>query len=103
MIESKLIVPVKYNDGHAVRIDFFADLERQLVDAFGGVTYHTATGCWKKPRSTVFVREEVIIYTIAHPDDSTWTAAVLDFARSVKKDLTQDAVYVSIGGKVEFV
>ena len=103
MIESKLIVPVNYNDGKPVPNSWFSGLELQLIEAFGGLTVHDATGSWKTPTGSI-KREAVRVYTIAHPEGRfSWSPIVLDFARSVKKDLTQEAVYVSIGGKVEFV
>ena len=100
MREAKIIVPDRFNDGSATPDSFREQFEKRLVNTFGGFTKYAAHGAWAGPRGVQV--EPITVYTIA---STLWhNRQLVEFAKYVKAELQQDAVYlVTPGGSVHFI
>ena len=64
MKEYDLFIPLYYNDGRPVEPRKFQDLQQQLLDQFGGLTFFPQSneGFWTMAEVTY--RDEIVIYRV---------------------------------------
>jgi hypothetical protein len=62
--EYDIFLPLRYNDGRPVKTDKFQQLQAELLERFGGVTYFPQPnqGYWKL--GNVTYRDEIVIYRV---------------------------------------
>jgi len=98
MIECKLILPVKDNEGKDL-LDTHRDLKNLLVKNYGGCTISNAVGCWEDKQSGKVFDEAVIIYQVAITNSLIEKAQFKSFAIEYGKKAGQLAIYYCINGK----
>jgi hypothetical protein len=81
--EYEIFVPLSYNDGRQVEPEQFRDLQKQLPDHFGGLTFFPQPneGYWTM--AGVTYRDEIIIYRVI----SSNSRAALRFLSRLKEQL----------------
>ena len=100
MIKTIIHVPHSDNDGQVFSLESWRELERQVVDRFGGYSCDDQVqGAWRSSEGVVFW-DVSRRYTIAV---GSWTAipAFLDFVSWVRVTFRQEAIYVEIAGVPE--
>jgi hypothetical protein len=62
--EYDIFLPLRYNDGSPVEAEKFQQLQAELLERFGGLTYFPQPnqGFWKL--GTVTYRDEIVIYRV---------------------------------------
>lgn len=102
MIECKLILPVKNNEGIDL-LETHRDLKNLLVRNYGGCTISNAVGCWEDKKSGQVFDEAVIIYQVAISNNIIDKEQFKSFAIEYGKKAGQLAVYYAINGKPHIV
>jgi len=102
MIEAKLILPVKNNEGIEL-LEIHRDLKNLLVRNYGGCTISNAVGCWEDKKSGQIFDEAVITYQVAISDNNIDKQQFKKFAIEYGKKAEQLAVYFVIGSKVSII
>lgn len=90
----QLILPVYDNDGVPLARELFAQVRRELIDRFGGVTAYTrapAEGSWESPEGTVRRDDVVVVETMTDSLDRKWWA---DYSRELAARFRQETVIV---------
>lgn len=89
MKEYDIFVPLCYNDGTSVEARKFQNIQSQLLERFGGLTFFPQpnTGLWKM--AGVTYRDEIVIYRVIAADASETRAYFAEFKERLKLDLEQ--------------
>lgn len=90
-----LQIPETLNDGTQVAAESFASYEVELHDIAGGFTLTHAIGSWRAPSGAIY-RDALRLYAIDVADAQTVLERVLHLADRIRRDLDQEAVYVTV-------
>lgn len=90
----QLLLPVYDNDDRPFDAQLFADVRRELVEQWGGVTTFTrapASGAWTEPDGSV-VRDDIFIYEVMveRLDRSWWRA----YCEQLRRRFSQEELVV---------
>ena len=100
-IETKIILPSKTKDDQPIAQEYIDRLLINVSQTFGGFTLQTGVGGWILQDGKL-QKEEVWIVTISGKRSAV-TKYIKSLALTVKSDLAQEAVYIAIENKVQFV
>lgn len=91
-----LIIP-KFIGFDAIPMATIRMLEALLLQEYGGYTRTEGTGAYLHEDGDTVSKEAVWIYTVSFPEEKQ--QALLSLAETLKQDLKQEAIFVSINGK----
>lgn len=100
MIECKLILPHKDNDG-VLLSPVHLDLVRELIDTFGGVTATECVGWWHDPATAALNYDQNEQYVCALPERDK--AVFQDIAITYAERAKQKSVYIALDGEVKII
>ena len=89
-----LLLPLARRDGSPQPRALFADLRRQCVERFGGVTFFSrapAEGLWEDDGGDVEKDLVVLVEVVDERLDRGWWA---NFRRKLEKDFDQDEILI---------
>ena len=94
MKEYDLFVPLYYNDGRAVETQKFQDLQRQLLDHFGGLTFFPQPheGFWTM--SGITYRDEIVIYRVITSNEQQARRFLADLKERLKTEFVQEEILI---------
>lgn len=107
MIEARFFVPLRrdaeLSDGELHTTDAWEWLNKKLMETFDGHTvapgyFH---GVWKNPATGRPVADQSRQYLVAVPEESV--ELMREMLKSACRVFPQQCIYLSVGGKVEFV
>jgi hypothetical protein len=92
--EYDLFVPLYYNDGRQIEPQKFQELQKQLLDQFGGLTFFPQpnTGFWTMAGITY--RDEIVIYRVITSDEQEARRFLSDLKRRLKEELQQEEILI---------
>lgn len=100
LIETFIMVPKQNNDGKAFPPSKYDNLNREIIEQFGGLTIEHATGFWSDGEKVYQDRNYKYIIGI---QSLKQVAEILELARYIRKEFKQEAVYVNVSGIAEIV
>lgn len=100
LIETFIMVPKHDNDGKAFPPSKYDNLNREIIEQFGGLTIEHATGFWSDGKKVYQDRNYKYIIGI---QSLKQVAEILELARYIRKEFKQEAVYVNVSGIAEIV
>ena len=94
MKEYDLFVPLYYNDGRPIEPRKFQDLQQQLLDQFGGLTFFPQPneGFWTM--AGVTYRDEIVIYRVITSDEQAARRFLSDLKGWLKQELRQEEILI---------
>ncbi len=100
MKEYDLFVPLYYYDGRPIEPQKFQDLQRQLLDQFGGFTFFPQPneGFWTLAGLTY--RDEIVIYRVMTSDEQEARRFLSDLKERLKEAFQQEEILI-VGRDVE--
>ncbi|MCI0584141.1 MAG: hypothetical protein L0227_14875 [Chloroflexi bacterium] len=101
MIKAAFLVPIRDNDGRPFPRSSWIELERRLVDAFGGYSRMSAVhGAWEE-HGRVYrdVSRQYVASLSSWMELPVW----LDLVRWVRQAFRQEAIYIEVAGVPEIV
>lgn len=101
IIETKIILPSKDKQDQPIAQEYIDRLLINVAETFGGFTLQTGKGGWILKDGTL-QKEEILIVTISG-QKSKVIKYIKSLALTVKSDLRQEAVYIAIENKVQFI
>lgn len=103
MHEATIILPMYYNNHERIAGHTFDTILASLVDLWGGVTHHTASGMFRNAARRV-QHETVMVINIAFSDTPINRSVIRGIARNFAVDHDQESVYVRWpDGQVQFI
>jgi hypothetical protein len=92
--EYDLFVPLYYNDGRQVEPQKFQDLQTQLLDQFGGLTFFPQPneGLWTLAGITY--RDEIVIYRVMTADERAARRFLSDLKERLKEAFQQEEILI---------
>jgi hypothetical protein len=92
--EFDIFIPLRYNDGSRVEPSKFQQLQAELLDEFGGLTYFPQAnqGFWKL--GSVTFRDEIVVYRVLTADSRTDKRFLLGLKERLKQDLVQEEILI---------
>ena len=81
-----------------------ARIQGRFSELFGGATTYKAVGCWKSPTAGL-VTEKVTIVESHCTEQALGEGidSVLELARTLRTELSQDAVAIEVNGKLYLI
>ena len=94
MKEYDLFIPLYYNDGRPIEPQKFQDLQQQLLDQFGGLTFFPQPneGFWTM--AGVTYRDEIVIYRVITSNEREERRFLSDLKEWIKEELQQEEVLI---------
>lgn len=94
MKEYDLFVPLYYNDGRQVEPRKFQDLQTQLLDQFGGLTFFPQPnqGFWTLAGITY--RDEIVIYRVITSDQREARRFLADLKERLQEEFEQEEILI---------
>ena len=94
MKEYDIYIPLNYNDGTPIEARKYQDLQRRLLDHFGGVTFFPQPnkGLWKMAGITY--RDEIVIYRVIAPDARNARQQLTELKERLKAELEQEEILI---------
>lgn len=94
MKEYDLFIPLYYNDGRPVEPQKFQNLQQQLLDQFGGLTFFPQAneGFWTM--AGVTYRDEIVIYRVITSDEREARRFLSDLKEWLKAELQQEEILI---------
>ena len=94
MKEYDLFIPLYYNDGRPIEPQKFQDLQQQLLDQFGGLTFFPQPneGFWTM--AGVTYRDAIVIYRVITSDEQAARQLLSDLKERLKEELRQEDILV---------
>ena len=94
MKEYDLFIPLYYNDGRPIEPQKFQDLQQQLLDQFGGLTFFPQPneGFWTM--AGVTYRDEIVIYRVITYDEQEARRFLSDVKEWLKAELRQEELLI---------
>ena len=100
MREYKIYLPLKYNDGTAIKDAKFRTIKSDLVNKFGAITVSSLTapyqGRWKY--GGVEFLDDIITIEIVTSDDRATKKFFKDLKEQLKRDLDQIDILITTHG-----
>jgi hypothetical protein len=92
--EYDLFIPLYYNDGRPVEPQKFQNLQQQLLDQFGGLTFFPQAneGFWTM--AGVTYRDEIVIYRVITSDEREARRFLSDLKEWLKAELQQEEILI---------
>ena len=92
--EYDLFIPLYYNDGRPIEPQKFQDLQQQLLDQFGGLTFFPQPneGFWMT--AGVTYRDEIVIYRVITSDAQDARRFWSDLKERLKQELQQEEILI---------
>jgi hypothetical protein len=92
--EYDLFVPLYYNDGRQIELQKLQDLQQQLLDQFGGLTFfpQPAEGFWTMAGITY--RDEIVIYRVITSDAQEARRFLSAVKERLKETLQQEEILI---------
>jgi hypothetical protein len=92
--EYDLFVPLYYNDGRQIEPQKFQDLQTQLLDQFGGLTFFPQPneGFWTMAGITY--RDEIVIYRVITSDEQVARSFLFEFKERLKAMFEQEEILI---------
>ena len=94
MKEYDLFIPLYYNDGRPIEPQKFQDLQQQLLDQFGGLTFFPQPneGLWTM--AGVTYRDEIVIYRMITSNEQEARRFLSDLKEWLKEELRQEEILI---------
>ena len=94
MKEYDLFVPLYYNDGRQIEPQKFQDLQTQLLDQFGGLTFFPQPneGFWTIAGITY--RDEIVIYRVITSDEPDARRFLSELKEQLKAMFQQEEILI---------
>ena len=94
MKEYDLFVPLYYNDGRQIEAQKFQDLQQQLLDRFGGLTFFPQPneGFWTM--AGVTYRDEIVIYRVITSSEQEARRFLSALKERLKEELQQEEILI---------
>ena len=92
--EYDLFIPLYYNDGRPIEPQKFQDLQQQLLDQFGGLTFFPQPneGFWTM--AGVTYRDAIVIYRVITSDEQAARQLLSDLKERLKEELRQEDILI---------
>ena len=92
MKEYDIYIPLNYNDGTPIEARKYQDLQRRLLNHFGGVTFFPQPnkGLWKM--ADITYRDEIVIYRVIAPDALKARQILKELKERLKAELEQEEI-----------
>jgi hypothetical protein len=92
--EYDIYLPLRYNDGTQVEVRKFQDVQRHLLDEFGGVTYFPQPneGWWRM--GTVVYRDEIVVYRVLAQKRRRARRFLSQLKQELKKSFKQEEILI---------
>jgi hypothetical protein len=92
--EYDLFVPLYYNDGRQIEAQKFQDLQQQLLDRFGGLTFFPQPneGFWTM--AGVTYRDEIVIYRVITSSEQEARRFLSALKERLKEELQQEEILI---------
>jgi hypothetical protein len=92
--EYDLFVPLYYNDGSAIEVTKFRELQRQLLEQFDGLTFFPQPneGFWRM--EDVIYRDEIVIYRVLSSKPRSARRFLLRLKAELKRELRQEEILI---------
>ncbi len=92
--EYDLFVPLYYNDGRAIDAQKFQDLQIQLLNHFGGLTFFPQPneGFWT--RAGITYRDEIVIYRVITSNEQEARRFLSDLKELLKESFQQEDILI---------
>ena len=92
--EYDLFIPLYYNDGRPIEPQKFQDLQQQLLDQFGGLTFFPQPneGFWTM--AGVTYRDAIVIYRVITSDEQVARQLLSDLKERLKEELRQEDILI---------
>ena len=92
--EYDLFIPLYYNDGRPIEPQKFQDLQQQLLDQFGGLTFFPQPneGFWTM--AGVTYRDAIVIYRVITSDEQAARQLLSDLKERLKEELRQENILI---------
>ncbi len=94
MKEYDLFVPLSYNDGRQIEPQKFQNLQTQLLDQFGGLTFFPQPneGFWTMAGITY--RDEIVIYRVITSDEQEARRFLSELKERLKAVFQQEDILI---------
>ena len=94
MKEYDLFIPLYYNDGSPIEPQKFQDLQQQLLDQFGGLTFFPQpnAGFWTMAGDTY--RDAIVIYRVIMSNGQEARRFLSNLKEWLKKELRQEEILI---------
>lgn len=94
MKEYDIFVPLYFNDGTPVEAKKFQDLQEELLDRFGGLTFFPQPnkGLWRM--AGVTYRDEIVIYRVIGPVAKESRLFLAHLKERLKADFDQEEILI---------
>jgi hypothetical protein len=92
--EYDIFVPLKYNDGSSIEVFRFQDLQEQLLEYFGGLTFFPQPneGFWKM--ADITYRDEIVIYRVITSRGTEAKEFLSRLKARLKKEFNQEEILI---------
>jgi len=92
--EYDLFIPLHYNDGRPIEPQQDQDMQQQLLDQFGGLTFFPQPneGFWTM--AGVTYRDEIVIYRVITSDEREARRFLSDLKEWLKEKLRQEEILI---------
>jgi hypothetical protein len=92
--EYDLFIPLYHNDGRPIEPQKFQDLQQQLLDQFGGLTFFPQPneGFWTM--AGVTYRDAIVIYRVITSDEPAARQFLANIKERLKEELRQEAILI---------
>ena len=94
MKEFDIFVPLRYNDGKPIELEKFQQLQLELLDEFGGLTYFPQAnhGFWKL--GNVTFRDEIVVYRVIAAESRSAKRFLVKLKERLKQELAQEEILI---------
>jgi hypothetical protein len=92
--EYDIYLPLRYNDGKPIEGRKFQQLQAELLDQFGGLTYYPQAnqGFWKL--ADITYRDEIVIYRVLAGETRGARRFLRELKVKLKADLLQEEILI---------
>jgi hypothetical protein len=93
--EYDIYLPLRYNDGSPVEVRKFQNLQRRLLDQFGGATFFPQPnqGLWRM--GDVTYHDEIVIYRVLTERGRTARRFLRQLKQELKKAFRQEEILIT--------
>ena len=94
MKEYDIYIPLNYNDGTPIEARKYQQLQRRLLDHFGGVTFFPQPnkGLWKM--ADITYRDEIVIYRVITSDARKARQILKALKDRLRTDFKQEEILI---------
>ena len=94
MKEYDLFVPLYYKDGRQIEPQKLQDLQQQLLEQFGGLTFFPQPNEDFWTMAGITYRDEIVIYRVITSDEQAARQFLSDLKEWLKEELRQEEILI---------